>query len=110
DITNVPRTGWNYGSGARTASRWLYDGSYIRLRQLTLGYNLPQQIANSLRIKGARIFVSGQNLWLKTDYNGDPEVNTQGVGGSTVPNIASNIDFYTIPQPKTLSIGLNLRF
>ena len=110
DITNVPRTGWNYGSGARTASRWLYDGSYIRLRQLTLGYNLPQQIANSLRIKGARLFVSGLNLWLKTDYNGDPEVNTQGVGGSTVPNIASNIDFYTIPQPKTLSIGLNLRF
>lgn len=110
DITNIPRLGYSYPTGQRESTRWMYDGSYIRLRQLTLGYNLPSKIAGSLNIKGARLFVSGQNLWLKTDYPSDPEVNTVGTGGTGIPNISAGTDFYTIPQPRTISFGLNVRF
>lgn len=110
DITNVPRIGISYASGGRASSRWIFDGSYVRLRQLTLGYNFPSSLINSLKIKGGRLFVSGQNLWIKTDYPADPEVSSIGTGGSGVPNISSGTDFYTIPQPKTISVGLNVRF
>lgn len=109
DITNVPRSGAFYSTGERTSSRWIYSGSYIRLRQLTLGYNLPSSVAGALNIKGARFFVSGTNLWTKSDYFSDPEVNTVGTNNTGVPNISNNVDFYSIPQPKTLSVGINIR-
>jgi len=110
DITNVPRSGIFYSTGHRTSSRWIFDGSYIRLRQLTLGYNLPAPVTRSLGIKGARFFVAGTNLWTKTDYISDPEVNTLGTNTSAVPNISAGVDFYSIPQPKSISFGLNVRF
>ena len=108
DITNVPRSGAFNSTGERASSRWLYDGSYIRMRQASLGYTLK-----NLQWKGisaVRLYVSGMNLWTLTDYISDPEVNTIGTGGTSVGNIAGGIDFYTIPQPKTISFGLNVKF
>lgn len=105
DITNVPRIGYFYGSGYETSSRWLYDGDYIRLRTATLGYTLPKSVSQSLHITSARVYVSGLNLWTKTDYISDPEVNTEVLG-----NIGGGQDFYTIPQPKTITVGVSLRF
>jgi len=105
DITNVPRIGYFYGSGYQTSSRWLYDGNYIRLRNATLGYNLPKSLMQRIKITSARIYVSGTNLWTSTKYPGDPEVNTQTLG-----NIGGGQDFYTISQPKTITFGLNVRF
>jgi TonB-linked SusC/RagA family outer membrane protein len=108
DITNVPRSGAFNSTGERYSSRWLYDGSYIRLRQVMLGYTL-----NKIKWQGIssiRLYVAGMNLWTKTDYISDPEVNTLGTGGTRVPNIVGGIDFYTIPQPKTITFGLNVKF
>jgi hypothetical protein len=106
DVTNVPRIGYFYGSGYQeTASRWLYDGSYIRLRNVTFGYTLPKSVAKTLHIQSARIYAMGINLWTKTDYPADPEVNTVTLG-----NISNGEDFYTIPQPKTITVGLNVKF
>lgn len=106
DITNVPRIGYFFGSGyQQTSSRWLYDGSYIRLRTLTFGYTLPKSVIQHLRIQSARIYATGLNLWTKTKYPGDPEVNT-----ATVTNITGGQDFYTIPQAKTITVGLNINF
>lgn len=106
DITNVPRIGYFNGSGYQnTSSRWLYDGSYIRLRNVTFGYTLPKSVTKSLHIQSARIFATGVNLWTKTKYPSDPEVNTVTLG-----NIDNGQDFYTIPQPKTITIGLNVKF
>jgi hypothetical protein len=83
DITSVPRIGYFYGSGYQeTSSRWLYDGSYIRLRTMTLGYTVPKSALQRLGIQSARIYATGLNLWTKTKYPGDPEVNT-----ATVTNI-----------------------
>ncbi|WP_018615895.1 SusC/RagA family TonB-linked outer membrane protein [Segetibacter koreensis] len=110
DITNVPRTGWFNGSGSRTSSRWLYDGSYIRLRQVSFGYNLPLAASRWMKISSARIFVSGTNLWTKTKYISDPEVNTLGTNISGVSNITGGVDFYTIPQPRTITFGLSVKF
>lgn len=105
DITNIPRVGYFYGSGNRNSSQWLYDGSYIRLRTASLGYTFPKSVINSLKITSARFYISGLNLWTTTKYPGDPEVNTQTLG-----NIGGGQDFYTIPQPKTITVGLNVRF
>ena len=112
DITSVPRLSYTgrFKTGHRNSSRWIYDGSYIRLRQLSVGYNLPAAVAKSLKISSARIFVAGTNLWVKTDYISDPEVNTLGTGVTGVQNISSGVDFYTIPQPRTITLGLNVRF
>lgn len=106
DITNIPRIGYFYGvDDGDNSTRWLYDGSYIRLRSASLGYTLPKSVINSLKISSARIYVAGTNLWTKTDYPGDPEVNTQTLG-----NIGGGQDFYTIPQAKTITVGVNVRF
>lgn len=105
DVTNVPRIGYNYGSGASTSTRWLYKGDYLRLKNLTFGYTLPAGVSNALKIKSARLYFSGVNLLTFTKYPGDPEVNT-----NVVSNIAGGQDFYTIPQAKTITFGLNVKF
>jgi TonB-linked SusC/RagA family outer membrane protein len=105
DITAVPRSGFSYSTGHRISTRWLYDGSYIRLRQLSLGYTIKPKKA----VQSIRFFVAGMNVWTKTKYISDPEVNTLGTQRTTVSNITSGIDFYTIPQPRTFSVGLNVK-
>jgi TonB-dependent starch-binding outer membrane protein SusC len=111
DITNVPRIGAYYGSlasgGSYTnSSFWLYNGAFIRLKNLTLGYKLPQSISNALHISAARFYLSGTNLWITTKYPGDPEVNTATIAGG----LGGSEDFYTIPQPRTITAGLNITF
>jgi len=109
DITNVPRLSLLYANGISESSRWLYDGAYIRLKTLTLGYSLPKSIAGSLHISGARLYVAGYNLWTRTKYYAEPEVNT-GTGDNNISNIGSGIDYYTIPQARTVTVGLNVKF
>jgi TonB-linked SusC/RagA family outer membrane protein len=109
DITNVPRLSVFEGNGGSQSSRWLYDGSYIRLKNVTVGYTLPKSVVNSLHISSARFYVAGYNLWTKTKYISDPEVNT-GVGDNSISNIGSGIDFYTTPQARTFTFGLNVKF
>jgi TonB-linked SusC/RagA family outer membrane protein len=104
DITKVPKVHYFYPSGENNSSRWLYDGSYIRLRNVTLGYTLPTRVSSLLKISSARLFVTGMNLWITTKYPGDPEVNT-----ATLGNIAGGQDFYTIPQPRSITAGINVR-
>ncbi len=106
DITNVPRIGYWYGSGYQnSSSRWLYNGSYIRLKDVTLGYAIPKSVAQKIHISSARVYLAGTNLWIKTKYPGDPEVNTQ-----TIANVGSSQDFYTIPQARTFTLGLSVKF
>lgn len=109
DITNVPRLSYYYGNGTAESSRWLYEGSYIRLRTLTLGYTLPKSVLSAVHLSSARVYVAGNNLWTKTDYISDPEVNT-GSNDNSISNIGSGIDFYTIPQARTITVGLNVKF
>jgi hypothetical protein len=108
DITDVPR----YVLGAKNnfnnyhSNRLLEDGSYLRLKNLGFGYTFSQKISDRLKLERIRVYASATNLWTLTKYTGaDPEVST--LDGSTT---AQGIDFFTLPQVRTISLGLNVTF
>jgi TonB-dependent starch-binding outer membrane protein SusC len=105
DITNIPRaTESDPNNNNRISSRFVEDGSYLRLKNLTLSYVLDRRMAQRLNVKNARVFVSSQNLITFTNYSGmDPEVNYTGDN-----NLLRSTDFFTYPQARTFSIGINL--
>jgi len=108
DITDVPQARLFEGNGVGESSRYLSDGSYIRLRTITLGYNLPATLLSKINLTKLRVYVSGQNLLTFTDYQGwDPEVNSDTYAGN---NVNQGIDFYSAPQAKTVTFGINIGF
>jgi hypothetical protein len=103
DITDVPKYEFENTNNNLHSDRFLEDGSFLRLKNLSLGYNLPSAICGRLKLDRLRIYASGTNLWTLTKYSGaDPEIST--LDGSVS---AQGIDFFTLPQVRTLSIGLN---
>ncbi len=102
DITDMPKN----GDGLKS-SRFIEDGSFLRIKNLTLGYTPDKKFLSRFGIKTARLYATVQNLYTFTQYTGmDPEVNYYG--GSS--NIIIGTDFFTYPQARTLMIGLNLGF
>jgi len=70
----------------------LVDGSYIKLRSVTLSYQLPDRIAKKVKLSGISLYIQGQNLWTWSRYPGiDPEQNTRGVSWFRYPNSRSVI-------------------
>lgn len=97
------RTGGFFGGGY--SSRYVEDASYLRLKTVSLGYNLPQVILQKAKIRAARVFVSGQNLVTWTKYTGmDPEVNTY------MSALTPGFDWSAYPRAKTMVAGINLTF
>ncbi len=104
DITDVPRSdGVNNNNYKDGGGRWLEDGSYLRLRTVSLGYNVSSKILERLALSKLRIYAQATNLFTWTAYTGlDPEsaangsVNQQG------------IDLGTPPQPRSFQLGINL--
>lgn len=94
---------WGY-SGARIESdRWMEDGSYIRLQEVTLGYTLPSSLSSLLQMQRARIYVAGRNLYTWTDYTGfSPDVNSAGSAASAA---SLGQDFYAYPFARSFTIG-----
>jgi TonB-linked SusC/RagA family outer membrane protein len=106
DITNVPQPRLYAGNGAGKSSRWVQDGSYLRVKSVNLGYNLDRKLLQRVNIENARVYVAAANLFTITNYNGyDPEVNATYIG-----NLNLGHDFYTPPQAKTISVGINIGF
>ena len=106
DITNVPqaRLGWDNGDQSRN-SRYLSDGSYIKLRSFSLSYDIPKRIVSKAKLDRVRVFVQGENLLTFTKYLGwDPEVSTDFLND----NITSGCDFYSSPQPRSLVFGITI--
>ncbi|MDX2306497.1 MAG: TonB-dependent receptor [Microscillaceae bacterium] len=107
DITDVPEARLFFANGTNPSSRYLSKGSYVRLKTLTFGYNFPQSIVSKIKMEKLRIYFSAQNLLTFTDYEGwDPEVNAD----YQATNINQGVDFYSAPQAKTISFGVNLGF
>ena len=107
DITQVPELRFAMGNGIGASSRYVEDGSYVRLKNITLAYNLPSKLLSKIKMRSARIYVTGVNLATFTDYTGwDPEVNTDYRAG----NRNQGSDFYAAPQIKSLVFGINLGF
>jgi TonB-linked SusC/RagA family outer membrane protein len=106
-----PRASWVAKSNnARPSSRFLEDGSYIRLKNLQLGYTIPESVLAVTGLNNARIYVSGTNLLTFTKYPGlDPEMtvsdNSTGEGDR-----ASGIDWGTYPSAMTIMFGIDITF
>ncbi|MEO7455942.1 MAG: TonB-dependent receptor [Gemmatimonadaceae bacterium] len=84
----------------------LEDGSYIRLRSLSLSFLLPERLAVKTRMTGARVYATGTNLWTATHYTGyDPDVSSQSVGATN-----RGIDIGAYPLSKGVTIGINLNY
>ena len=106
DNTMIPQPRLYEGNGAGKSSRWVQDGSYLRVKSVNFGYNFPRRILQPAKIDNARIYVAAYNLFTFTNYKGyDPEVNTTYIG-----NVNLGHDFYTPPQARTISVGINLGF
>ncbi|WP_289041169.1 TonB-dependent receptor [uncultured Zobellia sp.] len=95
----------------RASSYFVEDGSYLRLRNLNIGYNLPDQITEKLGLSSLRLYVSTQNVFTITNYSGsDPEIgqNSDIRGNSSVTT--RGIDAGAYPISGTTTLGVNLKF
>jgi TonB-linked SusC/RagA family outer membrane protein len=107
----LPRLSWNGASNNKMPStRFLEDGSYLRLKNVQLGYTLPKSLLSRLNISGLRFYVSAQNIFTITKYKGiDPELyisnNQLGDGDK-----AAGIDWGTYPSARTYTFGINVNF
>ncbi|WP_245576560.1 SusC/RagA family TonB-linked outer membrane protein [Flexithrix dorotheae] len=113
DITDVPKAiyGTSSVSGAsnnESSSRFIEDGSFLRIKNVTLGYSFPQHLIEKVKLSSARIYVAAQNLVTITNYSGyDPE-NQNLSGSGSAPSLG--VDYLTQPQPRTYMMGINLNF
>ena len=90
-------------SGFKGDTRYIEDGSYLRLKTVTFGYNVPMKASSGFT--SLRFAVSGQNLYTWTDYSGfDPEV---AVGGNP---LMQNLDFSAYPKSRTYSLSVSAKF
>ncbi|MBS1610280.1 MAG: TonB-dependent receptor [Bacteroidetes bacterium] len=104
--TDIPREGYFLSTyGSYVNSRFVENASYIRLKLVSLGYDVPVHLAKKVKfIDGLRIYVSGQNLATFTKYTGtDPEVN-----GHSGNNLGGGIDFNGFPAFRTFTFGAKL--
>ncbi len=108
--TNVPSAKLR---GKQISSRFVEDGSYIRLKNIALGYNLPSSVTEKLGMDNVRLAISGQNLLTFTNYSGlDPEVSYFGAGGgnSSDSNTFNGFDFGNYPTVQSVNFSLNIKF
>lgn len=96
---------------SKFSSYYIEDGSYVRLKNIQLGYTLPESLVKRIGLRKARIYVSGQNLITLTDYEGiDPEVSFYGDEKENSPVLNFGFGGWTYPQLKTYLIGVNIGF
>jgi TonB-linked SusC/RagA family outer membrane protein len=102
--TNTPA--WSKtGVSKNNSSRFVYNSSYTKLKNLSLTYRVPDAAAHRMKLNYLEVYVSGQNLWTITPYKGyDPEVDQQPTGNA----ISQGQEFGIIPNPKSYTVGLRL--
>ena len=105
DITNEPRASFDGTSDANEVSdRFIEDGSYLRIQEITLSWKLPAGLWRGL--SDAKLYVSGHNLHTFTKYTGyDPDVNSNGTS-----NIDLGTDYYSYPRARTFTLGVSGNF
>jgi TonB-linked SusC/RagA family outer membrane protein len=109
--TNVPRAiSGDPNENSRMSTRFLEDGSYIRMKNIILAYNIPGSTLQSITkgvVSSLRIYVSAQNLFTITNYKGyDPEVGNRTPSSS----LTNGIDYAVYPQPKSYNAGIQVSF
>ena len=92
DITNVPKVVYNINDDSRTSTRFLYDGNYVRVKDLVLGYTIPKALTQSVGFDQVAVSIRGTNLftWVKDkNLKYDPEVKASGMTQITTPPVKS---------------------
>ncbi|MFD2969740.1 SusC/RagA family TonB-linked outer membrane protein [Sphingobacterium bambusae] len=109
DQTDVPRpTPGNFDNSA-ISDRFVQDGSFFRLRNITLGYSLPKDLTDKIKVNKLRAYVTVQNAYVFTKYKGfDPEVGSSHGGANT--GLIYGYDYGSYPQPRIFTAGINLSF
>ncbi len=107
--SDIPRIGRDYNNNTRVSNYYLEDGSYFRIKTLTLSYNVPSAASKKLFMSGIRIYGTIQNLHTFTKYSGyNPEI---GVSSAFNANpLAFGIDNAVYPLPRTYMLGLDISF
>ena len=104
--TDIPRAIKNNMDNVRNSTRFVEDGSYVRLKSVTLTYKVFENAKMKAGIRNLSVYVTGQNLLTLTNYSGfDPEVNAYGNSATEV-----GIDYGTYPQAVTVIAGINIEF
>ncbi len=103
-ITDIPRVG--NVENIHNSTRFVEDGSYLRLKTATLSYSFDKQLISKWGLSRLQLYVTGQNLLTLTKYSGyDPEVNAYGSNA-----VVLGIDYGTYPQSKAVILGMNVEF
>ncbi|GAB3890685.1 TonB-dependent receptor [Larkinella knui] len=113
--TDVPRAiSGDPNNNSRTSDRFIESGSYMRVKNISIGYSIPAPVLSKLTrntLTKARIYVSSTNLLTFTKYSGlDPEIGVNGSAGDNTKLLTNGIDYGQYPQPRTLLLGLNIGF
>ena len=107
--TNIPAAHLNDpNENSRVSDRYIEDGSYLRIKNITLGYTFPKQWIKNLGLENVRLSCNIQNLWTITGYKGyDPEI---GASTSDMNGYVYGLDNGRYPSPTVYSFGLNVTF
>ncbi len=104
DVTFVPRLDGAGLEFSEDNSRWLDNGDYLRLKNLTISYTLPLSLVQKAKLSKVRVYFTGTNLLTFTNYDGiDPEISTFGF-----TNTAPGTEFLSVPQTRLYSLGINI--
>ena len=110
DISDVPKPVYldNVSNGSGLPMSYnAFKGDFVKLKNVSLAYNLPASIISKVKASSARVFISGQNMAIFSDYPGpDPEVSSNGNGG----NITQGADRNTVANGRTITVGVNIGF
>jgi TonB-linked SusC/RagA family outer membrane protein len=113
DITDMPGVSPNSWDNSNPSTRYLEDGSYVRLKSLTLGYTINPDVLSKLRIDRCMIYFTAENLLTFTKYTGfDPEVSAFSANGQDAKNqnTAPGVDYGTYPQSRDFVLGVKISF
>ena len=103
--SDIPRVGADIASMFVYSSRVVEDASFLRLRNVTLGYTLPRKVLRKMNFDTMRFYISGENLWTLTKYSGpDPEVSTRN------SVLTPGFDWSAYPRALGVTAGLSLTF
>lgn len=115
--TDVPRVVmFDPNKNGRASSRWLEDGSFLRISNVQLGYSLPSAVLSTLRMSKLRVYLSGQNVFTFTKYTGfDPDFGNDGLFGRAVdqgnaPNRPFTAFSGGLPNPRSILVGVQVGF
>ncbi|MFV0290755.1 MAG: SusC/RagA family TonB-linked outer membrane protein [Mangrovibacterium sp.] len=105
--SSVPRAATNdFNRNTRMSDRWIEDGTYVRIQNITLAYHIPNSVLSSIGVSSCKVYGTVQNLYTFTDYSGyDPEI-----GAFNQSALLQGIDMGRYPLPRTFTFGINLGF